>query len=90
MDQWVLWIWVDGLWPVGQWWWVVDPWVAVVCWCDCRGVVWCDCCCGVVVCLLCIREERDKEEEREKDRDDDVVYDEYFIVMFILFYCIES
>ena len=44
----------------------------------------CDCFCGVVVCLLCIREERDEEEEREKDRDDDAVYDEYFIVMFIL------
>ena len=28
-------------------------------------------------------------EEKEKDRDDDV-YDEYFIVIFILFYCIES
>ena len=43
----------------------------------------------MVVCLLCIREERDKEEEREKYRDDDAV-DEYFIVMFILFYCVES
>ena len=50
-------------------------------WCDCRGVV---------VCLLCIREERDEEEEREKDRDDDAVYDEYFIMIFILFYCVES
>ena len=40
--------------------------------------------------MLCIREERDKEEEREKDRDDDVVYDEYFIVVFILFYCVEN
>ena len=39
--------------------------------------------------MLCIREERDEEEEREKDRDNDVVYDEYFIVMFILFYCVE-
>ena len=44
----------------------------------------------MVVCLLCIREERDEEEEREKDRDDEAVYDEYFIVIFILFYCIES
>ena len=43
----------------------------------------------MVVCLLCIREERDEEEEREKDRDDDAVHDEYFIVMFILFYCVE-
>ena len=58
-------------------------------WYDCRGVPWCDCCCGVEVCLLYIREERDEEEEREKDRDDDAVHDEYFIVMFILFYCIE-
>ena len=59
-------------------------------WYDCRGVPWCDCCCGVEVCLLYIREERDEEEEREKDRDDDVVYDEYFIVMFILLYCVKS
>ena len=44
----------------------------------------------MVFCLLCIREERDEEEEREKDRDDDVVYDEYFIMIFILFYCVES
>ena len=43
-----------------------------------------------MIALLCIREERDEEEEREKDRDDDVVYDEDFIVMFILFYCVES
>ena len=50
----------------------------------------CDCFCGVVVCLLCIREERDEEEEREKDRDDDAIYDKYFIVMFILLYCVES
>ena len=73
---------------VGRWWWVVDPWVAVVCWCNCRGVIfamvwW-------LICLFCIREERDGETEREKDRDDVAVYDEYFIVMFILFYCIES
>ena len=40
--------------------------------------------------MLCIREERDEEEEREKDRDDVAVYDEYFIVMFILFYYVES
>ena len=59
-------------------------------WCNCCGVPWCDCCCGVVVCLLCIREERDEQEEREKDRDDDAIYDEYFIVMIILFYCVES
>ena len=39
VDQWVSWMWVGGLWPVGRWWWVVDPWVAVVCWCDCRGVI---------------------------------------------------
>ena len=44
----------------------------------------------MVVCLLYIKEERDEEEEREKDRDDDAICDEYFIVMFILFYCIES
>ena len=43
----------------------------------------------MVVCLLYIREERDEEEEREKDRDNDVVYDEYFIMMFILFYCVK-
>ena len=36
---WVSWMWVGGLWPVGRWWWVVDPWVAVVCWCDCRSVI---------------------------------------------------
>ena len=29
--------WVSGLWLGGRWWWVVDPWVAVMCWCDCRG-----------------------------------------------------
>ena len=40
--------------------------------------------------MLYIREERDEEEEREKDRDDGVVYDEYFIVMFILLYCVKS
>ena len=28
--------------------------------------------------------------ESEKDRDDVAVYDEYFIVMFILFYYVES
>ena len=43
-----------------------------------------------MVCLLCIKEERDEKEEREKDRDDVAIYDEYFIVMFILFYCVES
>ena len=75
---------------MGQWWWVVDPWVAVVCWCDGRGVIfamvwW-------LICLFCIREERDeeREREREKDRDDVAVYDEYFIVMFILFYYVKS
>ena len=40
VDQCVLWMWVGGLWPVGRWWWVVDPWVAVVSWCDCRGYGW--------------------------------------------------
>ena len=40
--------------------------------------------------MLYIREERDKEEEREKYRDGDAVYDEYSIVMFILFYYVES
>ena len=84
VDQWVSWMWVDGLWPVSRWWWVVDLWVAVVCWCDCSGVIFAMVCCGVVGCLLCIRE------EREKDRDNNVVYDEYFILMFILFYCVES
>ena len=27
-----------GLWLVGRWW-FVDLWVAMVCWCDCRGVI---------------------------------------------------
>ena len=40
--------------------------------------------------MLYIKEERDEEEEREKDRDDGVEYDEYFIVMFILLYCVKS
>ena len=53
------------------------------------GLLWYDCCYGVVVCLLCIREEKDEEKEREKDRDDDAQYDESFIVIFILFYCIK-
>ena len=33
-------MWVSGLWLVGRWWWVVDPWVAVMYWCDCRGCGW--------------------------------------------------
>ena len=37
-----------------------------------------------------ISEKRETEKEREKDKDGDAVYDEYFIVMFILFYCVES
>ena len=37
-----------------------------------------------------VSEKRETKREREKDRDDVAVYDEYFIVMFILFYCIES
>ena len=40
--------------------------------------------------MLYIKEERDEEEEREKDRDDGVEYDKYFIVMFILLYCVKS
>ena len=39
VDLWVLWMSVGGLWPVGRWWWVVDSWVTVVCWCDCRGMI---------------------------------------------------
>ena len=71
---------------VGRWWWVVDPWVAMVCWCDCRGVI-----VVMVWWFACsISEKRETKRESEKDRDDVAVYDEYFIVMFILFYCIES
>ena len=91
----VSWVWSDwivacgsvGFLDVGQWI-VACGSVVVGCWSvGCCGVLvwflsWCDCCCGVVVCLLCMKE------EKEKDRDDDV-YDEYFIVMFTLFYCVE-
>ena len=56
---------------------------------------WCNCCRGVIVAVVwwfaCFEsEERDEGEEREKDKDDDAVYDEYFIVMFILLYCVKS
>ena len=70
---------------VGRWWWVVDPWVAMVCWCDCRGVIF-----AVVWWFACsVSEKRETKRESEKDRDDVAVYDEYFIVMFTLFYCVE-
>ena len=65
------------------------------------GLLWCV---GVIVIMVCrgvivvmvwwfacsISEKRETEKEREKDKDGDAVYDEYFIVMFILFYCVES
>ena len=37
---------------MGRWWWVVDPWVAVVCWCDCRGVIFAVVCRGVIVTVV--------------------------------------
>ena len=79
MDQWVLWMWVGGLWPVGRWWWVVDLWVVVVCWCDCRGVIVAVVCHGVIV-VVChgvivavvwwfayfVSEKREMNKKREK------------------------
>ena len=38
----------------------------------------------MVVCLLCIREERDEEEEREKDRDDDAVVCRGLLALYMI------
>ena len=64
-------MWVGGLWPVGRWWWVVDPWVAVMCWCDCRGVIVTVVCRGVIVAVVwwfaCFAsEKRETKRKREK------------------------
>ena len=60
----------------------------------CHGVI-VVVCCGVIVAVVwwfdCfVSEKREMKRNREKDRDDDAAYNEYFIVMFILFYCVES
>ena len=72
----VPWVWFDwivacglvGFVDVGRWWWVVDPWVAVVCWCDCRGVifavVWLLPWCGGFACS--VLEKRKTKRKREK------------------------
>ena len=71
VDQWVSWMWVSGLWLMGWRWWVVDPWVTMVCWCDCRGVIFVVVCRGVIVAVVwwfacSVSEERETKRKREK------------------------
>ena len=56
---------------MGRWWWVVDLWVAVVCWCDCHGVIVTVVCRGVIVAVVwwfafSVSEKRETKRKREK------------------------